>query len=99
MICGTKHKIKNKEGFAVICRDTTIKASTEVRYLGVNLDDTLSGEGILDNCQEMFRQNKISLQAGQMFPKGSKKDPLPITGPEPPRLCYILMVCCYVTES
>ncbi len=48
MSCISKHKIKNKEGFAVKSRDTTIKTTTEVRYLGVNLDDTLSGEGILN---------------------------------------------------
>ncbi len=41
--------MKNTEGFTVKCRDTTVKTTTEVKYMGVNLDNTLSGEGILDN--------------------------------------------------
>ncbi len=49
MICSTKQKAKNTEGFKVRCRDITIKTTTRVKYLGVNLDNTLSGEGILDN--------------------------------------------------
>ncbi len=48
MICETKHKRKNKEGLAVKCRDTTIKTTNEVKYLGVKLDETLSGEGTVD---------------------------------------------------
>ncbi len=32
MICATKQKTKNTEGFTVKCRDTTIKTTTEVKY-------------------------------------------------------------------
>ncbi len=35
-------------GFQAKCKDTAIKPTTEVKYLGIILDDTLSGEGILD---------------------------------------------------
>ncbi len=45
MICRTKCKIKNKEGFAVKCKNTTINSTTEVKYLGVKIDETLIGEG------------------------------------------------------
>ncbi len=48
MICGTKYKIKNKEGFEVKCKSTTINSTTEVKYLGVKIDETLSGKGIID---------------------------------------------------
>ncbi len=43
MICSTKQKVKKQRVFTVKCRDTTIKTTTEVKYLGVNLDNTLSG--------------------------------------------------------
>ncbi len=48
MICGKKYKIKNKEGFEVKCKNTAINSSTEVKYLGVKIDETLSGKGIID---------------------------------------------------
>ncbi len=48
MIYGTKYKIKKKEGFAVKCKDTTINPITEVKYLGIKIDETLSFNGILD---------------------------------------------------
>ncbi len=38
MICGTKCKIKNKGGFEVKCKNTTINSITEVKYLGVKID-------------------------------------------------------------
>ncbi len=48
MICGTKYRIKKNEGFAVKCKDTTINSITEVKYLGIKIDETLSGNGILE---------------------------------------------------
>ncbi len=49
MLCGgAKCKIKNKEGFGVKCKDMPIETVTEVKYLGVKIDETPSGEGILD---------------------------------------------------
>ncbi len=48
MTFGTKYKIKKKEGFAVKCKNTTINSTTEVKYLGIKIDETLSGNGILD---------------------------------------------------
>ncbi len=47
-ISGIKCKIKNKEEFEVKCKDTTIETTTEVKYVGVKIDETLSGEGIID---------------------------------------------------
>ncbi len=46
MFCGTKRKIKDKEGFEVKCKDTPIETVTEVKYLGLKIDETVSGEGI-----------------------------------------------------
>ncbi len=54
MIWGTKRKMKNREAFGVKCKDTPIQTVTEVKYLGVKIDETLTGEEILDtivkNC-------------------------------------------------
>ncbi len=47
MLYGTKRKI-NREGFGVECKDTPIETVSEVKYFGVKIDKTLSGEGILD---------------------------------------------------
>ncbi len=47
MLCGTKRKMRSKEGFGVKCKDTLIDSVSEVKYLGVKIDETLSGEGIL----------------------------------------------------
>ncbi len=35
-------------GFEVECKNTAINSSTEVKYLGVKIDGTLSGKGIID---------------------------------------------------
>ncbi len=48
MIWGTKYKFKKKEGFAVKCKDTTINSTKEVKYLRNQIDETLSGNDILD---------------------------------------------------
>ncbi len=39
---------EKKEGFVVKCKDTTINSTTEVKYLGIKIDETLSGSGIQD---------------------------------------------------
>ncbi len=48
MLCGTNCKIKNKERFEVKCKDMPIETVTEVKYLSVKINETLTGEGILD---------------------------------------------------
>ncbi len=74
MICSTKQKAKNTEGFKVKCRDTTIKTTTGVKYLGVNLDNTLSGEGILDNIvKKSSGRIKLLYRHARGLPKSLKK--------------------------
>ncbi len=63
MICGTKgtkYKIKRKEGFEVKCKNTTINSNTEVKYLGVKIDETLSGRGIIDTILKKCNGRKNS---------------------------------------
>ncbi len=74
MICATKQKTKNTEGFTVRCRDTIIKTTTEVKYLGVNLDNSLSGEGILDNIvKKCSGRIKFLYRQVRSFPRSLKR--------------------------
>ncbi len=74
MICSTKQKAKNTEDFKVKCRDTTIKTTTGVKYLGVNLDSILSGEGILDNIvKKCSGRIKFLYRQARGLPKTLKK--------------------------
>ncbi len=45
---GTKRKMRNTEDFEVKYKDTAIESVSEVKYLGIKIDKTLSGEGTLD---------------------------------------------------
>ncbi len=74
MICGTKNKIKKKEGFAVKCKDTTINSTTEVNYLGIKIDETLSGNGILNTILEKCNGRiKFLYRQARCFPTALKK--------------------------
>ncbi len=78
MICATKQKTKNTDGFTVKCRDTTIKTTTKVKYLGVNLHNSLTGEGILDNIvKKCSGRIKFLYRQARSFPRSLKKT-LPI---------------------
>ncbi len=92
VICGRKCKIKNKEGFTVKCKNTTINYTTEVKYLGIRIDEALSGSGIIDTILKKCNGRiKFLYRQARWFPT-ALKDPVPIARPEPFRLCYILMV-------
>ncbi len=74
MICATKQKTKNTEGFTVKCRDTTIKTITEVKYLGMNVDNSLSGEEILDNIvKKCSGRIKFLYRQARSFPRSLKR--------------------------
>ncbi len=45
---GTKRKTRNTEDSKVKHKDTAIESVSEVKYLGIKIDKTLSGEGTLD---------------------------------------------------
>ncbi len=74
MICGTKCKIKNKEGFEVKCKNTTIKSTTAVKYLGVKIDETLSGKAIIDTILKKCNSRiKFLYRQARCFPTTLKK--------------------------
>ncbi len=74
MICGTKCKIKSKEGFEVKCKNTTINSTTEVKYLGVKIDETLSGKGIIDTILKKCNGRiKFLYRQARCFPTALKR--------------------------
>ncbi len=74
MLCATKQKTKNTEGFTVKCRDTTIKTTTKVKYLSVNLDNSLSGEGILNNIVRQWSGRiEFLCRQARSFPRSLKR--------------------------
>ena len=46
---GPRRKLKGVQEFSVICNDHVIKSSSHVKYLGVIIDNNLSGEYIVDS--------------------------------------------------
>ncbi len=75
MICGTKCKIKNKEGFSVKCKKTTINSTTEVKYLGVKIDEILSGKGIINTILKKCNGRiKVLYKQARCFPTALKKN-------------------------
>ncbi len=74
MICGTKCKIKKKEGFEDKCKNTTINSATQVKYLGVKIDETLSGKGIIDTIVKKCNGRiKFLYRQARCFPTTLKK--------------------------
>ncbi len=52
MLRGINRKIRSQEGFGVKYEDTPIVYVSEVKYLGMNIDETLSGKNNTgNNCQ------------------------------------------------
>ena len=49
ILFGSKRKLNYVQDFSVKCNGKTINNSSSVKYLGVNLDNTLSGESIASN--------------------------------------------------
>ena len=49
ILFGSKRKLKKSNNFQVKCNDTTIKNVNNVKYLGLTLNDNMSGESIVHN--------------------------------------------------
>ena len=48
-VFGSKHKIKRVSNFQVSCNNHIISSQKSVKYLGLNIDQSLSGEVIVNN--------------------------------------------------
>ncbi len=74
MFCGTQCKTKNREGFVIKCKDMTIESVTKVKYLGVKIDETLSGEGIIDTIvRKCTGRIKFLYRQARCLPRALKK--------------------------
>ena len=49
ILFGSKRKLRKVSDFSIECNGHTIKAQRSVKYLGLNLDDQLSGEAIVNS--------------------------------------------------
>ena len=54
IIFGSKRKLRKINNFSVECNGHTIKAQRLVKYLGLTLDDQLTGEAIVNSIVETF---------------------------------------------
>ena len=60
MLFGPKRKLSKVENFSIICNEHVIKATHQVKYLGLFIDDKLSGESIVFiNCSKSQQQIEI----------------------------------------
>ncbi len=92
--------MRNTEDFDVKYKDTAIESVLEVKYLGIKIDKTLSGEGTLDTIiKKCTGRVKIFVQIGRMLTKGCKEDPVPVACTVSSELCCIVLVCCNDTKS
>ena len=46
ILFGTKRRLRKKKSFTVSCRGESLKSTKSAKYLGVTLDESLSGENI-----------------------------------------------------
>jgi hypothetical protein len=49
IVYGSKRKLKKLKDFKISCKGHTIESTNSVKYLGVSIDNTLSGENIVNN--------------------------------------------------
>ena len=49
VLFGSKRKLRKIDNFSNECNGHTIKAQRSVKYLGLNLDDQLTGETIVNS--------------------------------------------------
>ena len=49
ILFGSKRKLKRVKEFKVTCNGHTIEHTTSVKYLGLNIDNLLSGELVVNN--------------------------------------------------
>ncbi|MFV0264183.1 MAG: reverse transcriptase domain-containing protein [Kluyvera sp.] len=74
MLCSTKQKMRSTEGSGVKCKDTSIEFVSKVKYLGINFDETLSREGILETvAKKCTGWIKLWYRQARCFPTAVKK--------------------------
>ena len=67
LLFGSKRKLKRVKDFKVTCNSHTIEHTPSVKYLGLNIDNLLSGEFVVNNILSkvnarlkfMYRHKKV----------------------------------------
>ena len=49
ILFGSKRKLRKVKDFHIVCNDHTIDSTTSVKYLGLNIDNILSGEIVVNS--------------------------------------------------
>ena len=74
IIFGSKRKIKNVENFSVECSGQIIKSQESVKYLGINIDQSVSGEAIANNIiQKANSRMKFMYRNGSCLNQNCRK--------------------------
>ena len=64
ILFGSKRKLRKAEEFYIECTGHKIKAQNSMKYLGLNLDNQLSGEAIVNN---IVQKVEVFIQAMFVF--------------------------------
>ncbi len=74
ILCGTKRKTRNTEDLEVKYKNTEIEPVSEVKYLGIKIDKTLSGEATLDTIvRKCTGRIKFLYRQAGCLPKAVKR--------------------------
>ncbi|CAL4064309.1 unnamed protein product, partial [Meganyctiphanes norvegica] len=77
ILFGTKRKLKNVKEFIVKCHDITIQNVKCVKYLGLLIDETLSGENIVSNIlKKASNRLKFLYRFSDILNTKSRKNPM-----------------------
>ena len=73
MLFGPKRKLSKVENFSIICNEHVIKATHQVKYLGLFIDDKLSGESIVSSIvQKVNNRLKFLYRQARFLDQKSK---------------------------
>ena len=83
ILFGSKRKLRKVKDFLIVCNDHTIDSTTSVKYLGLNIDNLLSGKIVVNSIISKVnaRLNFLYRQSNNLSAKPRKN------------LCSALILC------
>lgn len=83
ILFGSKRKLKKVKDFNIVCNGHTIESTTSVKYLGLNIDNLLSGELVVNNIiSKVNARLKFLYRQGNSLSRKTRKN-----------LCSALILC------
>ena len=74
ILFGSKRKLRKIKNFKITCNEHTISAKSNVKYLGLDIDQYLSGELIVDNIiKKVNSRLKFLYRQSQFLSKNARK--------------------------